>query len=92
MNAVKELRQLTGLCLLETKNYIESIDISSIPTSKELCDTISSSHNSQEVKCHKCKSTQITTKTKGFGFGKAVAGGLLLVPVGLLGGVMVVKK
>lgn len=42
--------------------------------------------------CPKCLSEQITTKTKGFSLGKAAAGGLLLGPVGLLGGVMGSKK
>ncbi len=39
------------------------------------------------IKCPKCQSTQITPKKKGFSLGKAAAGGVLLGPVGLLGGV-----
>jgi tellurium resistance protein TerD len=39
-----------------------------------------------DVKCPKCSSTQITANKKGFGLGKAVAGGLLIDPLGLLGG------
>ena len=38
------------------------------------------------VKCPKCGSTQIFANKKGFGLGKAVAGGLILGPIGLLGG------
>jgi len=38
------------------------------------------------IQCPKCKSTQLTANKKGFGLGKAAAGGLLLGPVGLLGG------
>ena len=41
---------------------------------------------SDEIRCPKCGSTQITAGNKGFGLGKAAEGGLLLGPVGLLGG------
>lgn len=43
---------------------------------------------SDEIRCPKCGSTQITGGNKGFGLGKAVAGGLLLGPIGLLGGLI----
>jgi tellurium resistance protein TerD len=36
--------------------------------------------------CPKCGSTQIHASKKGFGLGKAAVGGVLLGPVGLLGG------
>lgn len=39
-----------------------------------------------KISCPRCGSSQITTKNKGFGLGKAIVGGLLLGPVGLLGG------
>ena len=38
------------------------------------------------AKCVKCGSEQIVADKKGFGAGKAVVGGLLLGPIGLLGG------
>lgn len=38
------------------------------------------------VYCPKCLSTQITANRKGFGLGKAVTGGIIAGPVGLLGG------
>lgn len=41
---------------------------------------------SSEVRCPRCKSNQITANKKGFGLGKAAAGGILLGPLGLLGG------
>jgi tellurium resistance protein TerD len=41
---------------------------------------------SEEIKCPQCGSTQIAAGKKGFGLGKAIGGGLLLGPVGLLGG------
>jgi len=40
----------------------------------------------EPVRCPLCNSTQITGKKKGFGLGKAVIGGLILGPFGLLGG------
>jgi len=40
------------------------------------------------VACPACGSSQITAQKKGFGLGKAAAGGLLLGPVGLLGGML----
>lgn len=39
-----------------------------------------------KVKCPSCGSAQISAGNKGFGLGKAVAGGVLLGPVGLLSG------
>ena len=42
--------------------------------------------DSDTVSCPKCGSTQIQMTKKGFGLGKAAVGGLLLGPVGLLGG------
>jgi len=47
---------------------------------------------SNEVKCPSCGSTQISAGNKGFGLGKAAAGGILLGPVGLLGGLVGSKK
>lgn len=39
-----------------------------------------------EIRCPKCGSNQFAAGNKGFGLGKAAAGGLLLGPVGLLSG------
>ena len=44
------------------------------------------------IQCPKCKSMNIATGQKGFGLGKAAVGGLLLGPVGLLGGMLGRKK
>ena len=44
------------------------------------------------VKCPKCGSMSVQIGQKGFGLGKAVVGGLLLGPVGLLGGMFGRKK
>jgi len=40
----------------------------------------------QGIVCPSCHSTQVTAGKKGFGIGKAVVGGVLLGPVGLLAG------
>lgn len=40
------------------------------------------------VRCPKCFSAQVTANKKGFGLGGAAVGGLLLGPLGLLGGVI----
>jgi hypothetical protein len=45
-----------------------------------------------ELKCPRCKSTQLHAGQKGFSLGKAAAGGLLLGGVGLLGGMIGSKK
>lgn len=47
---------------------------------------MSSSGTNGEIRCPKCGANQLTAGSKGFGLGKAVAGGLLLGPVGLLSG------
>ncbi len=44
------------------------------------------------IKCPSCGSPQISAGNKGFGLGKAAAGGILLGPVGLLGGIFGSKK
>jgi tellurium resistance protein TerD len=49
-------------------------------------------NSSDNIRCPKCTSTQITAGNKGFGLGKAVVGGLVLGPLGLLGGFMGSKK
>ncbi|MBA9079882.1 zinc-ribbon domain-containing protein [Rufibacter quisquiliarum] len=47
---------------------------------------------SDEIKCPKCKSTNIMANRKGFGAGKALAGALLTGGIGLLGGFIGSKK
>jgi DNA-directed RNA polymerase subunit RPC12/RpoP len=48
----------------------------------------SSEKSYTELKCQKCGSTNLTANNKGFGLGKAAVGGILLGPVGLLGGLV----
>lgn len=40
----------------------------------------------EPIRCPVCDSTQLTANQKGFSLGKSIGGGLLLGPVGLLGG------
>lgn len=44
------------------------------------------------VHCPRCRSTQVSAQSKGFGLGKAAVGGLLIGPVGLLGGLVGSRK
>ena len=46
----------------------------------------SGTYGGDEIRCTRCQSTNVTTGKKGFGLGKAAVGGLILGPVGLLGG------
>lgn len=50
-------------------------------TSKAVQTKAISSVNDKVVCCPKCGSTQLTANKKGFSLGKAIAGGILLVPV-----------
>lgn len=46
----------------------------------------------ERVRCPRCGSTDLAANSKGFGLGKAAAGGCLLGPLGLLGGVIGSRK
>ncbi len=45
-----------------------------------------------EIRCTRCGSGNVRTGQKGFGLGKAAIGGLILGPVGLLGGLLGSKE
>ncbi|WP_434007035.1 double zinc ribbon domain-containing protein [Geobacter sulfurreducens] len=55
-------------------------------------DEVYKDPDEDRVKCPSCGSFQVSAGGKGFGLGKAAAGGLLLGPVGLLGGLLGSKK
>lgn len=46
----------------------------------------SRTYGGEDINCPRCYSSNIRTGKKGFGLGKAAIGGLILGPVGLLGG------
>ena len=48
--------------------------------------TAPQTYSGENISCTRCHSTNIRTGEKGFGLGKAAIGGLILGPVGLLGG------
>ncbi|PFN97824.1 tellurium resistance protein TerD [Bacillus sp. AFS076308] len=58
------------------------------PQSTQSAPPISSpsSYVGDEIVCPRCHSANVRTGKKGFGLGKAAIGGLILGPVGLLGG------
>lgn len=45
-----------------------------------------STYSGEEIICPRCHSSNVRTGQKGFGLGKAAIGGLILGPLGLLGG------
>jgi stress response protein SCP2/tellurite resistance protein len=47
---------------------------------------VQQTYGGENISCPNCHSTNIRTGQKGFGIGKAAIGGLILGPVGLLGG------
>jgi len=49
-------------------------------------DAVNDAYSSDHMQCIRCRSTNVRTGEKGFGIGKAAIGGLILGPVGLLGG------
>jgi len=51
-----------------------------------------SDRSNDTLKCPRCHSAQLHAGDRGFGLGKAAAGGVLLGPVGLLGGLIGSKK
>lgn len=55
-------------------------------------DEIFKDPKENRVKCPSCGSFEIAAGNRGFGLGKAAAGGVLLGPVGLLGGIFGSKK
>lgn len=74
----------------------EELNSKGIETNTNVVNTIDivepAKHEEEPVRCPRCQSTQLTANQKGYGLGKGVAGGLLLGPVGLLGGFIGSKK
>jgi tellurium resistance protein TerD len=77
----------------ESGNYTVRYEVKCMKCRKESwIITHDPSSSNEEIKCPKCASTQLSANTKGFGLGKAAVGGVLLGPVGLLGGFVGSKK
>lgn len=70
---------------LGSQNLSEPTEVNQAFETQELNESIKPIEP-EPVRCPVCSSTQITGKKKGFGLGKAVIGGLILGPFGLLGG------
>lgn len=74
-----------------TKDAVEKA-IQDITKKESIVNSQQPDAKMNSVYCPVCKSTQVTAKTMGFGFGKAVAGTLLAGPMGALGGFMGSQK
>lgn len=59
--------------------YPAASTYSKAPTSRQ-------TYGGDDISCPRCQSSNVRTGKKGFGLGKAAIGGLILGPVGLLGG------
>lgn len=74
----------------ERENFCQAIKEKFLAAREEPTRKLASKENSHEsdktVVCPRCGSSSIQVVKKGFSFGKAAAGGLLLGPVGLVGG------
>lgn len=78
---IKKEKDLNNIynSIMSKKNLLTSENIRSTEKSAK-------KESETEVSCPKCSSTQLTANQKGFGFGKAVVGSLVSLPVGLLAG------
>ncbi|WP_160719141.1 TerD family protein [Bacillus sp. USDA818B3_A] len=56
------------------------------PQSAQAAPPSHSAYGGDDIMCPRCHSSNVRTGKKGFGLGKAAIGGLILGPVGLLGG------
>lgn len=67
------------------KTYVKN-GILQYPIQCNTCKESSDKISNVPIRCPKCGSSNLTANNKGFGVGKAVIGGAILGPVGLLGG------
>ena len=80
-----------SMCLVGTtmrENRDQALEKAFEKLKREIDATCRRAENaiSSSTRCPRCASTNVTAQRKGFGLGKAVAGGVLLGPIGLLGG------
>ncbi len=95
ISAIKYVKDTTGASLQDSKNFVdhayENLSISdamefmeqSNPTDQ---NRIKKYESEKTPYCPKCHSTSLSANKKGFGVGKAILGGLLAGPIGLLAG------
>lgn len=95
ISAIKYVREATGVSLQESKDVVdrayENLSISDAKSIVEQNNPIEQNRikNYEKEKipyCPKCQSTSLSANKKGFGVGKAIVGGLLAGPIGLLAG------
>ncbi|WML44115.1 TerD family protein [Neobacillus sp. PS3-40] len=65
---------------VQQPSFTQSTPVYSTPTATH------QTYGGDNISCPNCHSTNIRTGEKGFGLGKAAIGGLILGPIGLLGG------
>ena len=104
IEAVKQVKELTGLSLSEAKDLVDkqgnvlskpiTVKNTPWPTSKPQSKRERIKENKQNgvACCPKCGSTSLSANKKGFGIGKAVVGAALTGGIGLVAGNIGAKK
>ncbi len=96
ISAIKYVREATGASLQESKDAVdrayENLSVSDAKNIVEQSNPIDQSriknYETEKIPyCPKCHSTSLSANKKGFGVGKAIVGGLLAGPIGLLAGI-----
>ena len=70
-------------CDTSLKNVVRMNEMTFAQVQEEIANR---NQNDGEIRCPTCGSTQLNVNKKGFSLGKAAVSGVLLGPVGLLGG------
>jgi tellurium resistance protein TerD len=88
----QQLAEATNAALKQVLAHTESERRAAQQTLVEVTIPAQKPDEVNTIKCKRCGSTQVTANQKGFSGGKAVAGAVLLGPIGLLGGTLGSKK
>ena len=87
IEAVKQVKELTGLSLSEAKDLVDKQgNVLSKP------ERIKENKQNGVACCPKCGSTSLSANKRGFGIGKAVVGAALTGGIGLVAGNIGAKK